>query len=781
MVVDSSARHHRRAIVTINYRARLGVYLLAVVLVVAARSDPASGLGFWLALVACTAAWPHLAYVTARRSRDPRAAETRSMLVDAIAAGLIAAVLEFRVWPSVVLALPPLFGSLRAGGLSSAARALGCSVTGAVVGGLAFGYAWHPDANAVTVAGSVLFLLAYMTYFAVVTRSQGEALRRRGRALSDALERQTVTSEILKTISGSQTKEEVVYDAIVRSSIEFCEATMGGVFRFHGESLHLVAHHNESATGLATMRRAFPMVATRDTLTGRVVVDRAVVHVPDIATESRAGLRDIAGQIGIRSFLGVPMLRDGRPVGVIAVGRDTAGPFTDSQIELLSTFADQATIMADNARLFEALQARTTELGAALDETRGLGEVVQAIGSSLDLHRVLDTVIRHAVHLSRSDAGAIFEYRPATGTFVAVASYRMGQAFLDRIAVTPVDPTQGAVAKSIQDVKPWQIADVETARRYVFRELTLAEGYRALMAVPIPSDDVVRGITVFRHTAGRFDDHVGQLLLALSTQSKIAVDNATLFETTQNQRAELERLSENMRELYRLSTAMQEPLTLREQLGRVLEAATGRGIIDRVFVWALTDDGTRLVNLAGAGFSEEEWRDFEGAEIPLAEAGAMAKAVREGTPLLYNVDNPLPPELHLKPPVTNLRGVRTREFFLIPMLARGETVGVFTGDNKPSRRPISASTLGLLQTFASHAAIAVANARLFREIAQKSAELEVASRHKSEFMSNMSHELRTPLNAVIGFAEVLSEAMFGELNDKQMEYVRDIRESTCSR
>jgi len=777
VVVDPSARHHRRAIVTINYRARLGVYLLAVVLVVASGIGRASGLVFWTALVAYTAAWPHLAYLIASRSRDPRAAETRSMLIDAVAAGVIAAILEFRVWPSVVLVLPPLFGSMRAGGLSSAAIALASSVGGAVAGGLAFGFAWHPDANAVTVGGSILFLLAYMTYFAVVTRSQGEALRRRGRALSDALERQTVTSEILKTVRGSQTNEEVVCDAIVRSSIDFCEASMGAVFRFDGESLHLVALHNEKVTGLATMQRAFPMIATRDTLTGRVVVDRTVVHVPDIVADSQDRLADLVRQIGIRSFLGVPMLRDGAPVGAIAVGRDTPGPFTESQIELLGTFADQATIMADNARLFEALQARTDELGAALDEARALGEVVQAIGSSLDLHRVLDTVIRHAVQLSRSDAGAIFEYRPSTGTFVAVASYKMGQAFLDRIAATPVDPTQGAVAKSIQDVKPWQIADVDTARRYVFRDLTLAEGYRALMAVPIPSDDVIRGITVFRRTAGRFDDHVSQLMLGLSTQSKIAVDNATLFQTTQNQRAELERVSENMRELYRLSTAMQEPLTLREQLQRVLEAATGRGIIDRVFVWALTDDGTRLVNLAGAGFSEEEWRDFEGAEIPLAEAGAMAKAVREGTPLLYNAETPLPPELHLKPPVTNLRGVRTREFFLIPMLARGETVGVFTGDNKPSRRPISTATLGLLQTFASHAAIAVANARLFRELAQKSAELEVASRHKSEFMSNMSHELRTPLNAVIGFAEVLSERMFGQLNDKQMEYVRDIRES----
>jgi signal transduction histidine kinase len=111
------------------------------------------------------------------------------------------------------------------------------------------------------------------------------------------------------------------------------------------------------------------------------------------------------------------------------------------------------------------------------------------------------------------------------------------------------------------------------------------------------------------------------------------------------------------------------------------------------------------------------------------------------------------------------------------MIARGETVGVFAGDNKPSRRPIGRETVELLQTFASHGAVAIANARLFQTIEEKSRQLEVASQHKSEFLANMSHELRTPLNAIIGFSEVLSERMFGELNEKQDEYLKDIHAS----
>jgi len=777
MAPESPGRRQPRAIVSINYRARLGVYVLALVLVAVAESGGPRGVLFWLVLGTFAAVWPHAALLIARRSRDPRAAEQRSVTVDAAAAGIISALLAFPLWPTVVILLPPFMSNLRAGGVPRAAVALLASAVAAAVTSAALGFPVRPDSNAVTTAVSILFLLAYMSYFALVTRSQGEAARRRGRALADTLQRQTATSEVLRTIGSSRTNVKTVFDTIVRSSVELCDASMGAAFQFDGEWIHLVAHHDNTAEALAAMRSTFPMRPTRESLTARVVMDRAVVHVPDVEADPRYPLRAVTRTVGVRGFLGVPMLRDGEPIGVIAVGRETPGPFTDAQVELLRTFADQGVIAVDNARLFGALEARTEEVAAALAETRALGEVMQAIGSSLDLRQVLDTVIRHAVQLTRSDAGAIFEYTPATGSFVAVASYKMGRQFLDRIAVTPVDPTQGAIARSIQDVKPWQIADVDAARRYVFRDMTLAEGYRALMAVPIPSPDVIRGITVFRVTAGRFDERVAELLLALSTQSKIAVDNATLFQTTQNQGAELERLSAQMQELYRLSTAMQEPLTLREQLQRVLEAATRRGIIERVFVWAVTDDGERLVNLAGAGFSEEEWRDFEGAEIPLAEAGAMAKAFREGTSLLFTRDHPLPPELRLKPPHSNLRGVRTQEFFIIPMVARGQTVGIFTGDNKPSRRPISAGTLDLLQTFASHAAVAVANARLFQEIAEQSRQLEIASRHKSEFLSNMSHELRTPLNAIIGFAEVLTEHMFGELNAKQEEYLRDITES----
>jgi CheY-like chemotaxis protein/GAF domain-containing protein len=227
--------------------------------------------------------------------------------------------------------------------------------------------------------------------------------------------------------------------------------------------------------------------------------------------------------------------------------------------------------------------------------------------------------------------------------------------------------------------------------------------------------------------------------------------------------AALTALSSHLDELYRLSTAMQEPLSLGEHLTRVLEAARQVVAIDRFHVWAVARSGDRLAALAGAGFAPDEWRDFEATEIPLVEAGPMYRAYLEGVPLVFNEANPLPPELQLRSPYSELKAIRTSSFVVIPMIARGQPVGLFTADNERSCEPILPHTVHLLQIFASHAAVAIENARLFQEIEGKGRELEIASKHKSQFLANMSHELRTPLNAVLGYTELILDDIFGEV------------------
>src|SRR5262249_30056723 len=155
-----------------------------------------------------------------------------------------------------------------------------------------------------------------------------------------ALERQTATAEILRTISASQGDVEHVFEAIIGSSVQLCGASMGGVFRFDGEWIHLVAQHNNTLAGEAATRETFPMRPPRDSRTARVIVEGDVVHVADVEADPDYRMHDAAHAVGLRGFLGVPLVRDGKPIGVIAVGRQAPGPFTDAQVESLRSFAD---------------------------------------------------------------------------------------------------------------------------------------------------------------------------------------------------------------------------------------------------------------------------------------------------------------------------------------------------------------------------------------------------------------------------------------------------------
>jgi GAF domain-containing protein len=605
-------------------------------------------------------------------------------------------------------------------------------------------------------------------------------LEARNRQLTEALEQQTATSEILRVISGTPTNVQPVFNAIVRSAAQLCDAVFCVAYRFDGTLIHPVAHRNMTPDALEALKKMWPAPPSRDTVTARSVLERSIVHVTDVIQEgvSTASIAFGGALGGYRTMLAVPMLRDGVPIGTITVARRETRPFSDTQVELLKTFADQAVIAIENVRLFTELQARTHELTRSVEQLTALGEVGRVVSSTLDLQTLLGTIVARATQLAGVDAGVIYEYDEHREVFEPRATYHLEDEIMQALVTSPIRKGEGATGRLAEVREPIQLPDIRaTTLQSHVRDVLLRVGYRGLLAVPLFREDhLIGGLTVIRKEPAEFAPEIVQLLTTFATQSALAIQNARLFREIEEKSRELEVLSRNMEQLYRLSTAMQEPLSLKEQLGRVLETATRIGLLDRIYVWAVSPDGDKLVNLAGAGFAEDERKQFEGFALPLVEAGAMYRSLRESRPLLFDDETPLPRDLYLKQQYL-LKGLRTNRFLIIPMIARGETVGVFAGDNKPSGRPIARETVELLQTFASHAAVAIANARLFQTIEEKSRELETASRHKSEFLANMSHELRTPLNAIIGFSEVLLERMFGEVNDKQTEYLRDILES----
>ena len=182
-----------------------------------------------------------------------------------------------------------------------------------------------------------------------------------------------------------------------------CDGLFSTLFQFDGELLHIIAVHNTNPEALEALHRVYPARPTRALVAARAILERTVVHICDAELELESEQRAVARAVGWRSALIVPMLREGAPIGVITVGRTEAGPFSDGEIELLKTFADRAVIAIENVRLFTELQARTAELTQSVGRLTALGEVSQALSSTLDLDTVLTTIVNRAVHLSGAD------------------------------------------------------------------------------------------------------------------------------------------------------------------------------------------------------------------------------------------------------------------------------------------------------------------------------------------------------------------------------------------
>src|SRR5215831_5032666 len=244
-------------------------------------------------------------------------------------------------------------------------------------------------------------------------------LKRRDRLLTEALEQQTATSEILRIISGSPTNAQPTFDAIAECATRLCDAVNSLVFCYDGELLHLAAHHNVIPERLEAVKQAFPRPADIGSVTGRVVMSRAVTHVEDITVDPDYAL-PLATTAGYRSVLGVPMLRESAAIGAIVVARGHLAPFSNEQIKLLKTFADQAAIAIENTRLFEEVQARTRELQESLEYHTAASDVLQVVSSSPgQLQPVYETILARALRHCDAKFGGLFRYED--GAFRGVA------------------------------------------------------------------------------------------------------------------------------------------------------------------------------------------------------------------------------------------------------------------------------------------------------------------------------------------------------------------------
>jgi signal transduction histidine kinase len=317
---------------------------------------------------------------------------------------------------------------------------------------------------------------------------------------------------------------------IAKRAVQLCIGQYSAVFRFDGDLIHFVAQYNQTPEGSETLRRIYPTPPGPGFVSGRAILNRAIVEIPDVQGDPEYTHGPVVQAMKYRSLIGVPMLRDGQPIGVIVLPRAEAGPFPQKHIELLKTFADQAVIAIENVRLFNEIQERTRALEASLEEVRALSEVSRAVSSSLDLGQVLHEIAEQAARLCGADAGFINEYIEAEAEFRTTASWNASQEFVRAIQAAQITLGKGTTGRSAVSGKPVQLPDILKEPDYPFRELQLQEGYRAVISVPMQRDGQIIGtVSVVRKSPGAFSERDVSLLTTFASQTTIAIEHARLY------------------------------------------------------------------------------------------------------------------------------------------------------------------------------------------------------------------------------------------------------------
>jgi PAS domain S-box-containing protein len=391
-------------------------------------------------------------------------------------------------------------------------------------------------------------------------RRAEEEIRARTRELSESLQQQTATANVLKVISRSSFDLQTVLDTLTESAARLCEADMAAITRQKGAT-HSYATSYGFPPDFAEYARSFPFEPRRGTLVGQTLLEAKTVHIPDVLADPEYALVEAQRLGGYRTLLGIPLMREGSPIGVIVLARTTVRSFTDKQIELVRTFADQAVIAIENVRLFEEVQSRTRELSQSVEELGALGEVSQAINSTLEVETVLTTIVAKAAQLSGTEAGAIYTFDESRQEFRLRATHGMDEAMVAAIRDRRIGAGETAIGKAAAERAPLQIPDVLTESSLVL-DVVIRAGYRAVLIVPLLRPDQIVGALVVRRKApGEFPKSTVELLGTFAEQSVLAIQNARLFGEIEEKGRELKQASQHKSQfLANMSHELRTPL-----------------------------------------------------------------------------------------------------------------------------------------------------------------------------------------------------------------------------
>jgi signal transduction histidine kinase len=591
-------------------------------------------------------------------------------------------------------------------------------------------------------------------------------LRQRTGDLSEALDQQTATSEVLKVISSSPGELEPVFNAMLANATRICEAEFGTLFRYDGKLAYRVAGVGTPATLVEFQEQRGPFTPDPRGNFGRCLRNKAVVHVADELAEPKPGVAAVHG--GARSTVHVPMLKDNEPIGIIVIYRQEVRPFTDKQIELVQNFAAQAVIAIENTRLLNELRQRTDDLSEALEQQTATSDVLKVISSSPgELAPVFQAMLEKATGLCGAEFGALFLAEGEKFRAVAMQNLPRVQAEqLEREPLVDFAPSTGS-ARAMAARKVLQIQDLTKEKGYVERNprfVNLIElgGARSALFAPLVKDSEPIGVMViYRQEVGPFTDKQIELLQNFAAQAVIAIENTRLLnelrESLQRQTATADVLKVISRSTFDLQTVLN---TLVESACRLCNAGNA-------FVYQRDGDTYRLGS--SFGFAPDYQEYMKRIPVKPDRGTLVGRTALEGK-VVHIPDVQNDPEYTWEE--SRQRG-GYRTMLGIPLLREGVPIGVLAM-TRPTVQPFTDKQTELLTTFADQAVIAIENVRLFDEIQDKSRQLAEASKHKSQFLANMSHELRTPLNAILGYTELVLDGIYGEAPQKALDVLKRV-------